>query len=251
MPAQPTLAAYECVLRGIKHLRSYGPDDNRRAVELFQQAIDLDPDYALAYACRALAGIVLHGYSGTPPDILGDALSMATHAIELDNDDGRCHWMLAEIYAYGARDLDRAEHHHRRAIALNPNDANAIASLAALLTFLGRPEEGIDRLREAMRLNPYHPDWYWSDLSLVLYATRRYDEAIEALQQMTRLGHWQWARLAACYAQLNRIGEARTAVAEVHRLRPSFSTANIRLPYRNPADAEHVLNGMRKAGLPE
>jgi tetratricopeptide (TPR) repeat protein len=54
------------------------------------------------------------------------------------------------------------------------------ASLAALLTFLGNPEEGIDRLREAMRLNPYHPDWYWSDLSLALYAKRRYDEAIEA-----------------------------------------------------------------------
>jgi TolB-like protein/Tfp pilus assembly protein PilF len=246
---KPTLAAYECVLHGIKHLRGYGPDDNRRAAELFQQAIDLDPDYALAYVYRAFAEVTLHGYGDSPPAILKDALSMATHAIELDNDDGRCHWMLALIYVY--EDLDRAEHHHRRAIALNPNDANAIASLAALLTFLGNPEEGIDRLREAMRLNPYHPDWYWSDLSLALYATRRYDEAIEALQQMARLGHWQWARLAACYAQLNRMDEAATAAAEVHRLRPGFSTTNIRLPYRNPADAEHVLEGMRKAGLPE
>jgi TolB-like protein len=245
---KPTLAAYECVLHGIKHLRGYGPDDNRRAAGLFQQAIDLDPDYALAYVYRAFAEITLHGYGDSPPAILKDALSMATHAIELDNDDGRCHWMLALIYVY--EDLDRAEHHHRRAIALNPNDANAIASLAALLTFLGNPEEGIDRLREAMRLNPYHPDWYWSDLSLALYATRRYDEAIEALQQMARLGHWQWARLAACYAQLNRMDEAATAAAEVYRLRPGFSTTNIRLPYRNPADAEHVFEGMRKAGLP-
>ena len=157
--------------------------------------------------------------------------------------------MLALIYVYA--DLDRAEHHHRRAIALNPNDANAIASAAALLTFLGRPEEGIDRLREAMRLNPYHPDWYWSDLSLALYATRRYDEAIEALRRMARLGYWQWARLAACYAQLNRMGEAANSAAEVNRLRPGFSIANIQLPYRKPADAAHVLDGMRKAGLPE
>lgn len=244
---KPTLAAYECVLRGVKHLRGYGADDNRRAAELFQQAIDLDPDYALAYAYRAFAEVTLHGYGDSPPAILKDALSMATHAIELDNDDGRCHWMLALIYVY--EDLDRAAHHHRRAIALNPNDANAIASLAALLTFIGNPEEGIDRLREAMRLNPYHPGWYWSDLSLALYATRRYDEAIEALQQMARLGHWQWARLAACYAQLNRMDEAATAAAEARRLRPGFSTTNIRLPYRNPADAEHVFEGMRKAGL--
>ena len=63
---KPTLAAYECVLRGIKHLRGYGPDDNRRAVELFQQAMDLDPDYALARAYRAFADVVLHGYGDAP-----------------------------------------------------------------------------------------------------------------------------------------------------------------------------------------
>ncbi len=63
---KPTLAAYECVLRGIKHLRGYGPDDNRRAVELFQQAIDLDPDYALAYAYRAFADVILHDYGDAP-----------------------------------------------------------------------------------------------------------------------------------------------------------------------------------------
>src|SRR4029434_9443654 len=74
---KPTLAAYECVLRGVKHLRGYGADDNRRAAELFQQAIDLDPDYALAYAYRAFAEVTLHGYGDSPPAILKDALSMA------------------------------------------------------------------------------------------------------------------------------------------------------------------------------
>ena len=63
---KPTLAAYECFLRGLKHLRGYGPDDNKRAVELFQQAMDLDPDYALARAYRGFAEVVLHGYSDAP-----------------------------------------------------------------------------------------------------------------------------------------------------------------------------------------
>src|SRR5262249_50951711 len=144
-----------------------------------------------------------------------------------------------------------AEHHHRRAIALNPNDANAIASLGLLLTFLGRAEEGIDWLREAMRLNPCHPDWYLSDLSVALYATHRYAEAITVLRRIARPGYWQWSRLAACYAQMDQMDEARAAAAEVRRLRPSFSTANIRLPYKNPADGAHLLDGMRKAGLPE
>ena len=61
------------------------------------------------------------------------------------------------------------ERHYQRAIALNPNDANAIASVGGLLANLGRSEEGIDRIREAMRLNPYHPDWYWAQLGMALY----------------------------------------------------------------------------------
>jgi TolB-like protein/DNA-binding SARP family transcriptional activator len=247
---RPAVAAYERVIQGIRHLRAYGFDDNRQAVELFQQAIDIDPAYPLALAYRAFADVVLHGYADAPAAILANAVAMATHAVELDPDDGRCHWLFGLIHEYNG-DLDRAEHHHRRAIALNPNDANAIASLAPLLTFLGRAEEGIDCLRKAMRLNPYHPDWYWSDLSLALYATRRYSEAVEALRRMTRPGYWQWSRLAACYAQLNQMAEARAAAAEVRRLRPNFSTASIRLPYKDVADAEHLLCGMRKAGLPE
>jgi TolB-like protein/Flp pilus assembly protein TadD len=246
---RPALAAYECVMRGVKHLRGYGPDDNRRAAELFQQALDLDPLYPLAHAYRAFTEVALHGYADAPPDVLRNAISMAAHAVELDNEDGRCHWLLGLIYVYC--DLDRAAYHHGRAIALNPNDANAIASLGLLLAFLGRAEEGIDRIREAMRLNPYHPDWYWSDLSAALYATRRYLEAVEVLRRIARPGYWQWCRLAACYAQLGRMDEAGAAAAEVRLLRPHFSAANLRIPYRNPADAEHVIDGLRKAGLAE
>jgi TolB-like protein len=246
---RPTLAAYGCVMRGVKHLRGYGPDDNRRAAELFQQALDPDPLYPRAHAYRAFAEVALHGYADAPPDILRKAVSMAAHAVELDNEDGCCHWLLGLIYVYC--DLDRAAYHHGRAITLNPNDADAIASFGLLLAFLGRPEEGIDRIREAMRLNPYHPDWYWSDLSAALYAARRYPEAIEVLRRIARPGYWQWCRLAACYAQLERMDEARLAAAEVRLLRPNFSAAKIHIPYRNPADAEHVIDGLRKAGLAE
>jgi TolB-like protein/Flp pilus assembly protein TadD len=247
---KPTLAAYECVLRGIKHLRSYGPDDNRRAVELFQQAIDLDPDYALARAYRGLADVVLHGYQEAPADVVAQAQALASTAVEMDNDDGRCHWILGVIH--GARNaLDDEARHYQRAIALNPNDANAIAAYGALLAVLGRPEEGIDRIREAMRLNPYHPEWYWVDLGIVLYIARRYADAVEAYSHRTRPGSWVLARLAACYAQMGRMQEAAAAVAEVRKLRPDFSLAKLRRTGWNATDTEHILEGMRKAGLPE
>ena len=242
---KPTLAAYECVLRGIKHLRSYGPDDNRRAAELFQQALDLDPGYALAYAYRGLAELILHDYDDVP-----EALSLALRAVELDGDDSRCHWILGAIHSYRG-DAGSAERHYRRAITLNPNDASAVVGLGNLLVALGRREEGLDRIREAMRLNPYHPEWYWVQLGMALYAARRYADAVEALGHVTRPEFWGLCYLAACLAQAGRMEEAVAAAAKARQRRPDFSLANLRLDEWRTTDAEHIIEGMRKAGLME
>jgi tetratricopeptide (TPR) repeat protein len=236
-------------LRGIKHLRGYGPDDNRRAVESFQQAIDLDPEYALARAYRAFADVVLHGYADAPDEILDQALALATTAVELDDNDSRCHWLLGVIQRYRG-DLRSAERHYQRAITLNPNDANVVVGCGRLLAFRGQIEEGIDRIRDAMRLNPYHPDWYWVNLGSVLYEARKYADAAEAFGQVTRPGYWILCRLAGCYAQLARMNEATEMAANALRLRPDFSVAKLRLRECHAAEAEHIREGMRKAGLP-
>jgi TolB-like protein/cytochrome c-type biogenesis protein CcmH/NrfG len=247
---KPTLAAYECVLRGIKFLRGYGTEDNKRAVELFQQAVELDPDYALARAYRAFADVVLHGYSDAPDEVLDKALALATTASNLDESNGRCQWILGGIQWYRG-DFPAAEWHYQRAIALNPNDANAFCGSGRLFAFRGQFEEGIDRIREAMRLNPYHPEWYWVNLGSVLYEARRYADATEAFGRVTPPGYWVLCRLAGCYAQLGRMSDAAEAATEALRLRPDFSVAKLRLRECQPAVAEHIREGMRKAGLPE
>jgi DNA-binding SARP family transcriptional activator/Tfp pilus assembly protein PilF len=247
---KPNPTAYECVLRGIKHLRSYGPDDNQRAVELFQQAMDLDPDYARARAYRAFADVVLHGYSDAPQKILRDAVTLAQTAVDLDDDDGRCHWLLGIIYGY-AGDLKNAERHYERAIALNPNDANTIAASGLLLAGLGRAEEGIDRIRKAMRLNPYHPEWYWMDLGMALYAAHRYEDAAEAFKSRKHLGYWTLCRIAACYAQAGRMDAAAAAAAQARQEKPDLSISEMKLHIWIGHEAEHIRSGMRKAGLPD
>jgi DNA-binding SARP family transcriptional activator/Tfp pilus assembly protein PilF len=247
---KPHLSAYECVLRGIKHLRSYGPDDNQRAVELFQQAMELDPDYARARAYRAFADVVLHGYADAPEKILRDAVALGQTAVELDDDDGRCHWLLGMICGYSG-DLMNAELHYERAISLNPNDANALAGSGLLLAGLGRAEEGIDRIRKAMRINPYHPEWYWMDLAMALYAAQRYEEAADAFKRRKHLGYWTWWRIAACYAQIGRMEEAAVAADEARREKPDISLSNIKFHLWTGAEAEHVRCGLRKAGMPE
>lgn len=247
---KPKIAAYDCLLRGIKHLRGYAPGDNERAIELFQQAMDLDPDYALARAYRGFAEVVAHNYDEAPPEILQQALRMASTAVAMDPNNGRCHWLLGLVNAY-CGNRQEEERHYRRALALNPNDANALACMGAVLAALGRYDEGIDRVREAMRLNPYHPEWYWVGMGNIFYLARRYEDALEAYKHRNSPGYWVMARIAACYGQLGRTEEARAASAQVLRLKPDFAISKVFRAGWSESDVEKVREGMRKAGLPD
>jgi TolB-like protein/class 3 adenylate cyclase/Tfp pilus assembly protein PilF len=246
-----SLPAYDCVLRGIEHLRGYGADDNRQARELFERAIGLDPSYALAHAYLALALLVEQGYEDAPAAIKDRVLDLALAALRLDPGDGRGHQVLAQAYlARGA--VDQAMAHAERSMAFNPNDATAVEQVGLISIRAGRAAEGIDLIRQAMRLNPYHPDWYWTDLAIGLYAAHRYAEALDANR---RIAAWKspahLARLAACYAQLGRLDEARAEAAELLRVKPDFRISRLVASYQDPADAEHERDGLRKAGLPE
>ena len=247
---KPALTAYECVLRGIKHLRGYGADDNQKAVELFQRAMDLDPDYARARAYRALADLVINGYDATPKNILEKSKAMVQHAVDMDPDDATCHWILGIVY-FCSGDTAAQEQQYLRALALNPNNANALAGYGTVLVQLGRVEEGVDRIREAMRINPYHPEWYWGSLGSVLYMARRYGDAIEAFKRRSQPQAWVLSRLAASYAQLGRIDEAGLAVSEILRQKPDFTILGQRNANWGSSDLEHLREGMRKAGLPD
>jgi adenylate cyclase len=124
--------------------------------------------------------------------------------------------------------------------------------MGAALAAVGRAKEGVEMIRQAIRLNPFHPDWYWDTLGFALYDARRYEEALQALKHLAnRKRHWLLARMAACYAQLGRDDEAQARVREVLQLKPGFRVSRERLAYKYAVDAEHVLEGMRKAGLPE
>jgi tetratricopeptide (TPR) repeat protein len=192
---------------------------------------------------------VRHGYSDAPDEILEQALALATTAVELDEGDGRCHFLLGVIQRYRG-DVHSAERHYQRALALNSNDANVIVASGGLLAYRGHFEEAIDRIREAMRLNPYHPEWYWVNLGSVLYEAGKYADAAAAFGRVTARGYWVMCRIAGCYAQLGRMNEAKEAAASALRLRPDFSVANLRLRECQPAVAELIRDGLRKAGLP-
>jgi adenylate cyclase len=104
-----------------------------------------------------------------------------------------------------------------------------------------------------MQLNPYHPNWYWNLLARVLHTAGRYAEALDDYGRIAERPSFYHAYVAACHAELGRMEEARKHTALALQARPDFSVAawGKRLPYKNEADLQRFLDGLRKAGLPE
>ena len=247
---KPALAAYEHLLVGIRHLRGYEPDDNRLAIEHFDKALAADPGFALAMAYRGFADIVYHGYDATPRDILEAALALIRRASVLDSDEPRIWWLMGTGLGY-AGDLDAEEQCYRKSVELNPSDANALVALALVTVTRGQHDFGLSMFREAFRLNPYHPEWYWVDFGSTLYVCGRYEEAIESFSHRRNPHVWVLSRMAACYAQLDRMEEAKAVVDRIMKMRPDFRLSEMRSGSWGSDDSGRFKAAMIKAGLPE
>jgi adenylate cyclase len=243
------LLAYDCLLRGMEHLAGYGEDANAKARAMFERAAGLDPGYALARAYLALTIYVeewLRTGSG-----LERALALAREAVALDGEDSRCQRILGEISLH-ARQFERADFHSERALALNPNDAHAAAYRAYILTYLGRPEEAVDWIRKAMRLNPFHPGWYWATLARALHAGDQHEEALAAYERIAVPRFFHLACMAACHGRLGHDEEARRYVERTLEAKADFSSGGwlATLPFRREEDRRRLLEEFCAAGLP-
>ena len=106
-----------------------------------------------------------------------------TLALSLDENDSDVHRVLAAVNLTVHRDHDKALYHQERALALNPNDDLIVVQQGEVLTWIGQAEEGIEWIQKAMRLNPYHPERFWSHLGRAYFVARRYGEAVKAFQR--------------------------------------------------------------------
>jgi adenylate cyclase len=116
----------------------------------------------------------------------------------------------------------------------------------------GRPEEGIDWIKKAMRLNPYHPERFWSHLGRACYCAEKYAEAAEAFSRITRPDHTHHAFLAATFAHMGNAVAAAAHAAEVLKREPKFSVAVYLATqhYKRELDRKRHEAGLLMAGLP-
>ncbi|NJM53791.1 MAG: tetratricopeptide repeat protein [Blastocatellia bacterium] len=189
-------------------------DDLKTAINYFQQAIQKDPNYALAYSGLADAYSLLSDYSGAlPEESYPKAKEAAMKALALDDNLAEAHTSLAYVKMYYDRDWQGAESEFRRAITLNPNYASAHQWYAEYLTAMGRFDEALAETRRAKEINPLSPIINAGEV-WTLYFARRYDEAIQRGREIAELNP-NFAEiqeyLKRCYDQKEMYPEAITA----------------------------------------
>jgi adenylate cyclase len=247
------MAAYECVLAAkLLHHRSMR-EDNAEAQRLLDRAVALDPNYAHAHAWKACVLGQSWGYEwcADRDATLDQVAAELETALALDDNDSDVHRILAALNVL-REDHDKAVYHQERALALNPNYDLVVVQQGELLTWLGRPLEGIDWIKKAMRLNPYHPERFWSHLGRACYCAEKYADAAEAFSRITRLDHTHHAFLAATFAQMGNNVAAAAHAAETLKREPKFSVAAYLATqhYKREADRQRHEAGLLKAGLP-
>lgn len=259
-----SLETYDCWLRGLACLRQGTAESHEDARRYFHLALDKDPEFARAYSGLSLTHF--NEWSCIAWNRWDEneckAFEHAQRGLALDDDDHMTHFVLGRILLY-RREYERAIRHLDRAEALNPNDADMLAQLALSDALLGEPLRGMDRARLAMRLNPYHDDWYFLFAAAAAMFSRHLEEAITLGLKAPHVATDAHAWVGAAYAHLDNPHEAQRHLAAFHQVfrrkitygrepaadEPARWIAHVN-PLRRPGDLAFLLDGLAKAGLP-
>jgi len=251
--------AYDLYLRGLKHESYFTRNGNIESRQLFQQAIDIDPAFAAAYAHLAQSYSLAQevGWTDEREEYAAKALEFAQKSVELDDELPQAHWAVGRIFARAPfRDVERSLAAVERAVALDPNYADGHALLASTLNFAGRPEEALSAMGKAMQINPHFPFWYIFNLGQSQFHLERFEAAAESLKRAIERNQavpWPHRWLIATYGQLGLKDDAEWEIQELQSLGQTVTIKAIMevTTLRDPKYLNPFLEGLRKAGVPE
>ncbi|HME41596.1 MAG TPA: adenylate/guanylate cyclase domain-containing protein [Syntrophorhabdales bacterium] len=250
------LEAYLKLLQAYEQRLIYNKESQARTRQLAEEAIALDPGYALPYSqlAAALINEVNLGVYDNPQKVLERAYRLAEKAVALDDSSGWSHIALGQVSILYKKDWDKAIAEGQRAIAVEPGSAYGYAYLAEFLTWAGRYEGAIPYYTKAFRLSP-RPMPMWSVVLTSSYiAMGQYEQAVRILKGIAEkqpdqiIAHMH---LAEAYMLSGREDDARKEAAEVLRIDPNFSVERhfSNTFFKDQAEVSHRKEALRKAGL--
>jgi adenylate cyclase len=251
------LTAYDLFLRAMQQFYLATREGEAEALQLARRALELDPRYssvaALAGACHMHN--VLWGYTIDPQFDREEAIRLLRLALSLDDSDPETLAWAAFISAYMVGDCESEIEMADRAVALNPNSFIAWHFRGWVYRNAGRPEEAIQSFERAIRMSPVDPLLHRSFIGMGYAFTelRCFDEAVAAAKKTLRQNSSfspAYRCLASAFAHLGRDEEAREAAARLLERDPKFTISSW-IARGGQSNAKLLMEGLRKAGLPE
>jgi adenylate cyclase len=232
------------------------------AVTLSERALALDPqnEPAMFELAEGLVSRALDRWSADPANDIARADKTIDAALALQPEDAWAHFTKGQIY-FAKRQLGLATREFETAIALDPNNANAHAFIGFLKVYFGRAEDGFAEVETAFRLSPRDPGapWWQFDLCVLHNHLEQWEQAIPCCEKAIAgipQAFIPYVELAAAYAWAGRDNEAKETVAQLLKVQPGYTvqTWTGRHMSDDPtykAQYQRVIEGLRKAGLPE
>ena len=247
-------SAYECELRG-RWAFSHWSEGNEEAITWFRRTVEADPEYAtgLAWLARCLNYSTLIGKS-PPEDAAVEAIALIQKAVSLEDRNPSVHTCAVGIYL-GTGNSSLAITHAKRACEMNPNDPDALVTMALVLTYTGSPEEALEWHARSERIEPYAPDDQRLDILCDTYYLLKQYEKVALLHTAYRNAPPALLDiLAAAYAQLGRYEKAQETLQRMREsnftVADSIRSIRVQQLYcSRQEDRDHWLEGYRRAGM--
>jgi tetratricopeptide (TPR) repeat protein len=253
--------AYDYYLRGMASFYQATKEGTSEALRLFYRAIELDPDFALAYgvAARCYVTRKVSNWMTDREHEIAETARLARRAVKLGRDDAAALCSGGYALAYVVGDLGEGAAFIDRALALNPSLPTAWFFSGWTRLYLGEPDSAIEHYARAMRLSPLDPlvEWMQTGTAYGHFFAGRYDVASSWVGMTLRVSpdsHSSLRIAAASHALAGRLEQAQRALARLRQVDPALRISSLRDrlgPYRRPGDVARYEEGLRKAGLPE
>jgi adenylate cyclase len=254
------LEAWGLAVRGYSYWHRYTKEDNAKARELFQRAIEVDPDYAWAWTMLGFTYFIdtRYGWHRSRDESFKKMVECAQKSVHLDDLGPDVHALLAQTHLW-QKEYGKAINEGEKSLSLGPSSAENHAIVGMIYRFAGRFEDSIRMTEKAIRLHPYYPDWYLYSLEYSSYYLGQHEKAIALAKKHIKLienrggtdTFWQHLILAQNYIRLGEDKEARYHAAEALSENPEYTFKWERdgSMYKDPSLIEQQIDDLRKAGL--